>query len=59
MISEQNWDKKLNICTSGRDDSLEDAHHFPYEPTPYTVLGRLAESGWIRRENCLLDYGCG
>ena len=57
--SEQTWDKKLHIDTCGLDRSSEDYHHFPYEPTPYSVLEQLAESGWIRKENVLLDYGCG
>ena len=56
---EESLDKKLNIHTVGRDDALEDDHHFPYEPTPYAVLELLADSGWIGEENLLLDYGCG
>ena len=59
MLSEQQWDKKLKINTTGRDDSQEDEHHYPYEPTPYSVLERLAESGYIGRKNILVDYGCG
>lgn len=53
------WDKKLKIQTSGRDDWKEDEHHYPYEPTPYAVLERLAESEYLSRENVLVDYGCG
>ncbi len=56
---ELNWDRKLNIQTTGRDDSAADAYHHPYEPTPYTVLERLAESGYIDRDNVVVDYGCG
>ena len=56
---EKYWDEKLNIQTCGRDDSAEDDHHFPYEPTPYAVLKLLAESGWVGEDNLLLDYGCG
>lgn len=58
-ISETKWDKFLNIRTSGRDDSNSDQYHYPYEPTPYPVLERLANSGLIRKSNTLLDYGCG
>lgn len=58
-ISETKWDKFLNIRTSGRDDSNSDQYHYPYEPTPYPVLERLANSGLIRKGNTLLDYGCG
>ena len=59
MNADQKWDRKLGIRTGGRDASLGDEHHLPYEPTPYAVLERLAASGWIGRENLLLDYGCG
>lgn len=58
-MSEKNWDKLLNIHTSGRDDSNADAYHHPYEPTPYAVLERLADSGYITKENIVIDYGCG
>ncbi len=58
-MTEEQWDKKLKIHTTGRLDSHADQYRYPYEPTPYTVLERLAESGHLRRENILLDYGCG
>lgn len=58
-LSEKDWDKQLNIDTIGRDASKEDDYHYPYEPTPYSVLERLAESGYITRESYVLDYGCG
>lgn len=58
-MNEQQWDRKLHIQTTGRLDSHADQYNYPYEPTPYTVLERLAESGYIRKENILLDYGCG
>lgn len=53
------WDKKLIINTCGRDDSMEDENHFPYEPTPYSVLERLADSGYITEQHVVIDYGCG
>ena len=59
LSSDEQWDRKLKICTVGRDASAEDLNHLPYEPTPYSVLERLAESGWIERRNLVLDYGCG
>ena len=58
-MNEQQWDKKLHIQTTGRQDAHADQYHYPYEPTPYTVLERLAQSGYIRKENMVLDYGCG
>ncbi len=59
MGMEMQWDKLLKIKTSGRDDSNSDQYHYPYEPTPYCVLERLANSGWIGKKNVMLDYGTG
>ena len=56
---EKSLDNLLKIKTSGRDDSNADQHRYPYEPTPYAVLERLANSGRIRKKDVLLDYGCG
>jgi SAM-dependent methyltransferase len=58
-MNEQQWDRLLKIKTSGRDDSHSDKYHYPYEPTPYSVLERLAGTGYISKKNRLLDYGCG
>ena len=57
--NETTWDKLLQIKTSGRDDSHSDQYRYPYEPTPYSVLERLANSGFIRKRDVVLDYGCG
>ena len=53
------WDKRLQINTAGRDDSGSDEYRYPYEPTPYSVLERLAQSGLIHSGDTVLDYGCG
>ena len=58
-MTELQWDKLLRIRTSGRDDSHADQYHYPYEPTPYSVLERLGNSGYIGKKNTLLDYGAG
>ena len=58
-INEIKWDRLLKIRTMGRDDSNADQYCYPYEPTPYCVLERLANTGLIRKGNTLLDYGCG
>ena len=57
--NEIQWDKLLKIKTTGRDDSHSDQYRFPYEPTPYCVLERLANSGLIGKKNTVLDYGTG
>lgn len=57
--NETRWDKLLHIRTMGRDDSNADQYRYPYESTPYSVLERLANAGYMRKGNTLLDYGCG
>ena len=57
--TETTWDKLLQIKTTGRDDSHADRFHHPYEPTPYSVLERLANKGFIGKRDVVLDYGCG
>ncbi len=57
--NENAWDKLLHIKTTGRDDSGADQYRYPYEPTPYSVLERLANSGLIGKKDVVLDYGCG
>lgn len=59
MNNENKWDKLLCIKTSGRDDSRSDQYRYPYEPTPYSVLERLAFSEYIGKKHTLIDYGCG
>ena len=44
---EKTWDKLLQIHTTGRDETKADQYHHPYEPTPYSVLERLAAAGMI------------
>lgn len=57
--SEQWWEKKLNIKTSGKIDHFYEMDCNYYEPTDYRVLEALAKSGYITAENHILDYGCG
>lgn len=59
MDHEQGWDQRLQINTSGLDESNADPYRFRYEPTPYSVLERLADSGLIGPDDTVLDYGCG
>ncbi len=56
---ESTWDKLLQIKTVGRDDTASDEYRYPYEPTPYSVLERLADSGLVGSKDVVLDYGCG
>ena len=56
---ENTWDTFLQIKTTGRDDTKADQYRHPYEPTPYCVLERLANSGFFGKTDMVLDYGCG
>ena len=56
---EKTWDASLRIQTCGRDELGADEYHHPYEPTPYSVLERLADSGLLSKGDVVLDYGCG
>ena len=51
------WDKLLKIKTTGRDDTRSDEYRYPYEPTPYSVLERLAGSDFFSKDDVILDYG--
>ena len=53
--NENIWDKLLKIKTTGRDDSNSDQYRYPYEPTPYCVLERLANSTY--KDNFILKGG--
>lgn len=52
-------DRQLNIKTNGRDDTNSNYVNYPYEPTPYVVLERLANSGYITKKDKIIDYGSG
>ena len=58
-MSEQWWEKKLNIRTAGKVDHFIEEACNPYEPTDYCILEALAESGYISSGSHVLDYGCG
>ena len=44
-MNENEWDKLLKIHTTGTDNTDADQYRYPYEPTPYSVLERLGNSG--------------
>ena len=56
---ENSWDKLLQIKTVGRDDTNSDEYRYPYEPTPYSVLERLAATDLFGKDDVVLDYRCG
>lgn len=52
-------DEKLHIRTTEENRCYSDTYRYAYEPTSYSVLERLCESGFVGPEDVLLDYGCG
>lgn len=53
------WDKKLNISTESVDYLEEDNQNYGYDPTPYVVLERLVELDILKKDDVIVDYGCG
>lgn len=52
-------DRMLKIHTGKTDASDADDSRFAYEPTPYHVLDRIANRGYVEKHNTFLDFGCG
>lgn len=59
MSLEIELDKHLKIKTNGRDDSNSNFTNYPYEATPYVVLQTLSNSGYVKKGEKIIDYGCG
>ena len=53
------WDEKLKIYTNIFDYFEEDYQNYGYDPTPYVVLEALVNMGLIKKEDMVVDYGCG
>lgn len=53
------FEKKLNIDSSGRDESKSDENHQPYQPTYYVVLDLIVKLELINKDNVVVDFGCG
>ncbi|RAP44978.1 MAG: hypothetical protein BZ135_07075 [Methanosphaera sp. rholeuAM6] len=53
------WDSKLNISTNVFDYMEEDYQNYGYDPTPYVVLEELVKLDLIKKEDTVVDYGCG
>lgn len=57
--NEEYWDVKLNIKTSVYDYSQEDYQNYGYDPTPYVVLEQLVKLNILKKDDVIVDYGCG
>lgn len=58
-MNDLRMDEQLHIKTTGRDDSRANTFNYPYEPTDYKVLERLAAEGYFNKKTLMIDYGCG
>ncbi|MEG2934903.1 MAG: methyltransferase [Clostridium sp.] len=59
-MKEQDYERLLNIKTSGKEKLLNDSFHYNvYEPTSYEALDLLADEYHIRSEDSVIDFGCG
>lgn len=59
MSLENDIEKILKIRTTGRDDSNSDLTNYPYEASSYEILKELAYSGYITKQDYIIDYGSG
>ena len=59
-MNEQDYEKLLNIKTSGEQKIVTDSPHYNrYEPTSYSELELLAKEYKFATEDHLVDFGCG
>lgn len=54
-----NWEQYFKIDTEGFVDGNSDEHHHRYEPTPYPILEKLLDSGYLNHCHTFIDIGCG
>lgn len=59
-MTEQDYEKLLNIKTSGKEKLLNNSIHYNvYEPTSYEALSILSESYSTNKNDNIVDFGCG
>lgn len=59
-MKEQDYERLLNIKTSGKEKFLNDSFHYNvYEPTSYEALELLSKEYHIHSEDSIVDFGCG
>lgn len=59
-MKEQDYERLLNIKTSGKEKLLNDSFHYNvYEPTSYDALALLTKEYNIHSEDSIIDFGCG
>ncbi|MEQ8154900.1 MAG: SAM-dependent methyltransferase [Clostridiaceae bacterium] len=59
-MDEQNYEKLLNIKTSGEQKIFNESIHYNrYEPTSYSALEILSEKYEFTADDSVVDFGCG
>ncbi|RDY23120.1 methyltransferase [Romboutsia maritimum] len=59
-MKEQNYEKLLNIKTSGEEKWDEKfTHYHPYQPTSYEALDILFKKYKLESSDYIVDFGCG
>lgn len=54
------YDEVLNIKTEGEQKNFNDSFHYHrYEPTPYNALEYLFKKYPLKRNDRIVDFGCG
>lgn len=60
LVREKEYDDLLRIKTVGNQTGFyESLHYHRYEPTPYWILERLLDEYEIKKEDHIVDFGCG
>ena len=60
LVREKEYDDLLRIKTAGNQTGFYDSlHYHRYEPTPYWILERLLDEYEIKKEDHIVDFGCG
>ena len=60
LVREKEYDDLLRIKTVGNQTGFYDSlHYHRYEPTPYWILERLLNEYEIKKEDHIVDFGCG
>ncbi|RRN66727.1 methyltransferase [Peribacillus simplex] len=59
-MKETSYDEMLNIKTEGEQKIFNDSFHYHrYEPTPYSALEHLFKKYPLKRNDRIVDFGCG
>lgn len=59
-MKEKEYDTLLHIQTIEEQEDFPQSYHYNrYEPTPYAALEKLFEHYEVKRDDVIVDFGCG